>query len=251
MNQFPKVIWQYEDHRSGLSEMMDELTVDDHVLSRTLRELDTINDWLGGIRPTLQQVGQIINQQPHKPLWHILDIGCGSGHVLRKIAAWARGQNVSVLLTGMDLSEATVRHAELTTKDETIQYLQGNVLESKELLESADILLFTLTMHHLQDSLIIELLQYIQRHGGCHVVINDLERNVWAFRLFKMLGAVTPMSSMARYDGEVSITRSFKRRDWENYFRQADIHTFSIKRKWAFRWLVTIYPNDHKNHRSR
>ena len=74
-----------------------------------LRSLETVNRWLLGYRPTLAWLDRF----PHglRDSVHIVDVGCGGGDLLRRIAGWARRRGIAVQLTGIDLNPYAARAA--------------------------------------------------------------------------------------------------------------------------------------------
>ena len=71
-------------------------------------------------RPTLDWLSHVYAVMPlqERPL-HILDVGCGSGDMLRRIYRWAGDRNLPVVLTGIDINADAIRAArEVTRRDE-------------------------------------------------------------------------------------------------------------------------------------
>jgi SAM-dependent methyltransferase len=71
-----------------------------------LRHIAAINRLTLAYGPTLRWLEELIGRVPWegRPL-RILDVGCGYGDGLRRIARWAARRNLDVLLTGIDLNE--------------------------------------------------------------------------------------------------------------------------------------------------
>src|SRR6185369_8580685 len=88
--------------RSKDVEIMDDLAFHDEVVFQTLRELDFINQWLGGNAVTLNAIEKVWKEIPKEQFISIADLGCGSGEMLRLIARKADHQNRNVQLTGID-----------------------------------------------------------------------------------------------------------------------------------------------------
>ena len=76
-------------NRSQQIEIMDDLQCSGEVVHQTLRELEFINKWLGGNAITLDGVITLIHGHEKETL-SIVDLGCGSGDMLRQIADWGR-----------------------------------------------------------------------------------------------------------------------------------------------------------------
>src|SRR6478736_201900 len=88
--------------RSKGVEIMDDLEFHDDVVFQTLHELDFINQWLGGNAVTLSAIEKAWKEIPKEQPITIEDLGCGSGEMLRLIAAKATHQYRNVQLIGID-----------------------------------------------------------------------------------------------------------------------------------------------------
>ena len=80
-----------------------------------------------------------------------------------------------------------------------------------------DIILCNLTLHHFGDEQAQELLQNLSKMARLGVVVNDLERNAWAYGLFKIFSFFFIRTSIAKKDGLVSIRRSFKLEEFSSW----------------------------------
>src|SRR5689334_23477612 len=96
--------------RSKDVEIMDDLNFQDKVVFQTLRELDFINQWLGGNAVTLNAIEKVWRNIPREQSIFIADLGCGSGEMLRLIAKKSNRQNKNVQLTGIDANPHIVRY---------------------------------------------------------------------------------------------------------------------------------------------
>ena len=85
--------------RSHEIEIMDDLNCSGDVVDQTLRELDTINDLLGGNYVTMSGLSKLTGA---KRSLVIADLGCGSGDMLRRIRQWSEKKNLNCDLIGID-----------------------------------------------------------------------------------------------------------------------------------------------------
>jgi 2-polyprenyl-3-methyl-5-hydroxy-6-metoxy-1,4-benzoquinol methylase len=203
-----------------LPELMDgECSYED--FRDCLRSLQAVNRWLLGYRPTLAWLRQLPRDRS-KPL-HILDVGCGGGDLLRKIAGWARKRSTEVQLTGIDLNPfATRAAAESTSKELAIHWIAGNALEYRP-DTPVDIIVNSLMAHHLEEEQIIALLRWMEATAQVGWFINDLERSEGAYRMFKWLAGRVGWHRFVLHDGPVSFRRAFRKDDWVRLLAAADI----------------------------
>src|SRR5690606_32432134 len=106
--------------------------------------------------------------------------------------------------------------------------------------KTADIFLFSLTLHHFTDSEILTILEKANQQANLGIVINDLQRSAFAYRLFQMFSFFFLKSNMAKNDGLVSILRGFKRNDLKQFALKRPDGIHLINNKWAFRWQWII-----------
>jgi SAM-dependent methyltransferase len=132
-----------------------------------LRSLERVNRWLLGYRPTLAWLDRLdrLAREPQKPV-HILDVGSGGGGLLRQIAGWARRRGMAVQLTGIDLNPYAARAAaESTPKELGIAWVTGDALLYRP-EKPVDIVVSSLTAHHLEDDEILALLRWMEAVGA-------------------------------------------------------------------------------------
>jgi 2-polyprenyl-3-methyl-5-hydroxy-6-metoxy-1,4-benzoquinol methylase len=226
--------------RSTEKELMDDLNCSGEELNQTLRELKTINRWLGGNHVTTSGLEIIFKHYPQFK-YSIADIGCGGGDMIRVMDDWAKRQKKVLKFTGIDANRniielATVRLADLPDVAWRVQ----NVFDTTFSEEKVDISTCTLFTHHFTDSELVALLKSLQKKSRLGIVVNDLHRHPLAYYSIKWLTRIFSKSKMVQHDACLSVLRSFSRSDWERVLLAAQIKNFEISWHWAFRWQVTI-----------
>jgi ubiquinone/menaquinone biosynthesis C-methylase UbiE len=73
-------------HRSSLPELMDDPSLPKDQLNTALKDITKVNRFLGGNQITISGIRQLMQSQPEKKEWRIVDVGCGDGEMLRHIA---------------------------------------------------------------------------------------------------------------------------------------------------------------------
>lgn len=138
--------------RSTHPEIMDDFEMEGELLRRTLDRLDWINKWLGGNQITVDGLKNLLKGIPKDQVIKIVDIGCGSGDMLRIVAKYMRQEGRTVELTGIDANEFTVNYAREQSKAyPEIQFLCQTIpCDGFNNLEY-DILMSTLFLHHFND----------------------------------------------------------------------------------------------------
>lgn len=228
-------------NRSEEKELMDDLECSGEVLGQTLRELKTINRWLGGNHVTTDGLAKIIKLHPKKS-YQIADIGCGGGDMIRVMDQWAKSQNLKVEFAGIDANRNIIDLAKVRLNDvANVRWQVQNVFEQEFLQENADIVTCTLFTHHFTDQELKELIQAFREKASLGIVINDLHRHWFAFHSIRILTKLFSKSPMVRNDASLSVLRGFKKHDLERILQDAGVKSFEIRWFWAFRWQVLIF----------
>ena len=231
-------------YRTHQPEIMDDFDMKGEVLRDALDKIAKINQLLGGNTLTLQGVKEILKQNPLQEKITIVDVGCGNGDMLRKLADYGKENNISLDLIGIDANQFTVTYAEtLSTNYNNISYRCEDIFEKSFENLQYDIVLCTLTLHHFKDEEIIKLLKIFATNARMGIVINDLQRSSISYRLFQGLCFIFRLNAMSREDGLVSILRGFKKPELEHFSKKLNFKNYSIEWKWAFRYQWIIYTN--------
>lgn len=226
-------------HRSNTLEMMDDLSSSTPDMDQTLKELNTINSWLGGNRVTLNGIKKLINST-HQNL-KIVDMGCGGGDILKMLANWGRQNSIQLELIGIDANAGVVDYANRNCCEyPEITIRQMDIFSEQFKNMSFDILTASLFTHHFTSDELISLFRNLKQQTRLGIVINDLHRNWLAYIAISLLTAVFSRSKMIRHDAGISVLRGFNNCDLQDIFKESGIHNFRIKWKWAFRWQVII-----------
>lgn len=226
--------------RSSANEIMDDLQMEGELLRRSLDKLDWINKWLGGNQVTVSGLKLLLKGIPKKKVIKIVDIGCGSGDMLRIIARHIRKEKRHVEIIGIDANEFTINYAREQSKEYPEISFQTAMVTPKTLKDlDFDILLSTLFLHHLDNAEISALLKEACLKARVGIIINDLHRSRWAYVLFFLL-TLFISNPMIRQDGLTSILRGFKKSDLKKFNQQLKMVSSSINWRWAFRyqWII-------------
>lgn len=229
-------------HRSNAPERMDDPGLPKEDLEQALADIAKVNRWLGGYQITISGIEQLMKTKPAKNHWTIVDVGCGDGEVLRYIAdALAKNGN-QIQFVGVDINAKSIEMARAKSSSyHTISFEVMDILEITPAALDADILVCNLTMHHFDDQQIVAFLSVFKELAKIGVVINDLQRSQLAYHLFRVFSRIFMKSDIARYDGKISIARGFTRKELEQFALVTNLKNYSIRWKWAFRFLWIIH----------
>ncbi|HEY5122774.1 MAG TPA: methyltransferase domain-containing protein [Ignavibacteria bacterium] len=224
-------------YRSDEKELLDKSNILRGLLYKNLRELDILNRTTGGYAISLKGIKQLITD--HHKIYHVVDLGCGSGGALKTIADWARLNNYSVRLTGVDMNANAIDYLKI----HCVNYSEiiGITIDYQDYLnrnEVIDIVHCSLFCHHLKDDELLRLFIYFHQHVTAGFIINDLHRNWLAYYSAWLFTRLLNGSMLAKNDGPVSVLRGFKSGELLYLLNKANIRNYSIKKKWLFRFLI-------------
>jgi SAM-dependent methyltransferase len=223
--------------RSFEAELLDAPDIPRELLFQNLRELDTVNRLLGGHAITLAGIKRLVTDK--NKMYRILDIGCGGGDAMKKIAAWAKTNGFHVELTGVDMNPDAIAYMREFCQE--YEQIKGVVSDYRDFLQNrsdTDIIHCSLFCHHLDDNELGELLNYMHRYARIGFVINDLHRHWFAYYSIKFLTRLLNGSKLVKNDAPLSVLRGFKRTELNDRLKRADVMNYSVKWKWAFRYLI-------------
>jgi len=211
--------------------MMDEPCTYEE-LRACLHDIARVNRLTLAYRPTLSWMQELVAAHPPsaKPL-RIVDVGCGYGDTLRQIDIWTAKRGIAVNLTGIDLNPDAIRAAkEATPPARHIEWNVGDAL-SDATRGDIDVVICSLLTHHLTNPQIVQFLRWMDQIAQFGWFINDLHRQPAPYHLFRLLARFTNWHSFVKYDGPVSIRRSFVVEDWQNLCAAAGLAAQAVSIK--------------------
>jgi 2-polyprenyl-3-methyl-5-hydroxy-6-metoxy-1,4-benzoquinol methylase len=227
-------------YRSTADEIMDDLSMEGEMLRKTLDQIAAINKRLGGNKATIDGLHTLLKSESKDTVISIIDLGCGSGDMLRTVADYGRRNNFLFKLTGIDANEYTVNYAcKLSADYPEISYMQMDVFSEEFSGITFDIALTTLFLHHFTAQEIERLLIPIVNSVRIGVVVNDLHRSRAAYYLFKAISLFIK-NPMVKNDGAISVLRGFKKNELIDVSKKLKDTASSVRWKWAFRyqWII-------------
>ena len=232
-------------HRSYEPELLDAPNIPKELLFKNLRELDVVNRLLGGHAITLAGIKKLVVDKAKA--YRIVDIGCGGGDAMKQIAKWANTNQFVVELIGVDMNADAIQFMKEECKE--FSNITGIVSDYRDYLKSntdVDIVHCSLFCHHLKDDELIELFQYMNQYAKVVFIINDLQRHWFAYYSIKFLTRILNGSALIKNDAPLSVLRGFRKEELNELLEKAGVNNFSIKWKWAFRYLTIKNFNTEK-----
>ncbi len=227
-------------NRSTAPEKMDAPGLPEGDLRRALKEIDRINRWLGGYKLTFDALRTLPAIRDKEPVT-LMDLGCGSGDMLRAVSCWAERSNIPVRLIGVDMNPTMTRLAgNRCVLRENVSFRTADVFSDALMEDRPDVVMSTLFVHHFDREALIRLLQRMQELATQAVIINDPDRHPLAYYGIKVLTRIFSGSHLVRYDAPLSVARSLTRGEWKEVLEAAGITNYTIRWRWAWRWEIII-----------
>ena len=216
-------------------ELMDADDLDAATYAAVVHDLAKVNTLTMARRPTLAFLTQVARR--HSGPLRILDVGFGDGDMLRRIAEWAADNGQPVDLVGIDLNPRSALAArEATPGSLSIDYRTGDYADLAS--EHWDIILSSLVAHHMTHPQLVAFLRFMDSHAKAGWFVNDLHRHGFAFLGFPLLATIMRWHPIVRHDGQLSIARSYRPREWTPILTEAGVSGASVSRIFPFRLCV-------------
>ena len=196
--------------RSNELERIDTGDYTDEEYKTFLREIRFINRWIGDRwalrRSLLKKIEELELSE-----FSVLDVGAGSGEILKEIALFARGRKAKAFLAGLDLNELSAQSVAREGQNfSEINSVRGDALHLPFGDGAFDFAICSLFTHHFTDDGVVEVLREMNRVTSRGVFVIDLHREAGAYRMYKLFCAVFRISKLVRDDGLLSIKKGFQ-----------------------------------------
>ncbi len=213
---------------------------------RCLVELRFINRFLGdasALKNTLLREIEKANRQS----FSVLDVGAGSGEILRAVAEFGRRKTRNANLCGLELNARSAKAILENSKNfPEISAVRGDALCLPFSEDAFDYAICTLFAHHFTDENVVRILREMARVASRKIFIVDLHRHKTAYRLYKIFCAAFRISDFVREDGSLSILRAFKENELKEFAKRADLTEISVERHVPFRLVLQANANGSK-----
>ena len=230
-------------HRSYELENIDKGTYTPEEYEGCIVELQRVNEWLGDAKALRNSLLKEIERRDLQS-FSILDIGAGSGELLRVTANWTRETNRKACLVGLELNERSAAAIlDKSAEFPEISSVQGNGLVLPFSDDSFDYVIQSLTLHHFDDEGAVEILREMGRVARRGIFVIDLHRNPMAYLFYTTVGHIILHNRLLREDGALSILKSFKPDELEKLGRQAGLRNVTVEKHFPSRLVLRASKN--------
>jgi 2-polyprenyl-3-methyl-5-hydroxy-6-metoxy-1,4-benzoquinol methylase len=224
--------------RDRQPEIMDrpDLAVTEH--EHALAGLSRINFFSATARSYLRSLrGLSVGSAPLR----ILDIACGGGDVVRRLARYGARHGLPWHVAGCDLSPVAVEHAQRQAHEEkvAVEYFVHDALASPPPGDH-DAVICSLFLHHLEEPQAVRLLELLAKTRSVRAIfVSDLNRSVLGLVLAHAACRLLSTSSVVHTDGPLSVRAAFTPTEAAAIADKAGLRDVSIRRCWPCRWMMS------------
>ena len=207
--------------------------------ARFLHEIAFINRYLGDRRALRKTLLREIKTKNIRE-FSVLDVGCGSGELLRYVAEFARSSGRTARLTGIDLNEISASITSSVSHNfPEISSVSGDAFKLPFADGEFDYAISSLFFHHLTDEQIPLVLNEMSRVARRGIFVIDLHRHPMAYVLYKLFCVVFRISPLVRHDGSLSILRGFSPAELDDLLKASKLRLKKIERTAPYRIVIS------------
>jgi ubiquinone/menaquinone biosynthesis C-methylase UbiE len=171
----------------------------------------------------------------------VLDVGAGSGELLRSTARFAASHRLRARLFGIELNRRSAETMVLESRGfREIKTVRGDALALPFADGSFDFVIASLFTHHLSNDQIVVVLGEMARVAKRAVFVIDLHRHPMALAAYRVFCFAFRMSRLVRDDGSLSILRGFRPAELVDLARAAGLDSSRVARSAPFRLVLKI-----------
>ena len=196
--------------RSLAPENLDKGTYTPKEYEGCLVELRRVNEWLGDANALRDSLLKEI-ERCDLGSFSVLDVGAGSGELLRVAAKWTRETNRQAWFVGLELNQRSAQAIlDESTAFAEISSVRGNGFELPFPNDSFDYAIQSLTLHHFDDDGAVKILREMARVAARGIFVIDLHRSPVAYYFYTTIGHLFLHNRLIREDGALSILKSWE-----------------------------------------
>lgn len=210
-------------HRAALVGLsrLNALSVSDRALFRPIRRL-------------ARELGRPVR---------VLDVACGGGDQIVRLARRARRAGIELRPTGCDTSPVALDVAAQTARRAGVE---ARFVRSDVVLEGVpsgyDAVVCSLFAHHLDDRAVIRLFESIDAAEPRLAVVQDLRRTRAGALLAFAASQLLTRSAVVHEDALLSVGAAFTRPEVVRLAERAGLRDPRPRRVWPLRWQLTWHP---------
>lgn len=176
----------------------------------------------------------------------ILDVAAGSADITAAMTNYAENKGYKVLSVAADLNHSALTTGRAWNREPVyrprispeISYASADGLRLPFPDKSFDIVHCSLVLHHLSEENVINFLKEMARVSRFAIIIGDLRRNIIPWALIWLLTRLFTANRYTRFDGPLSVLKSFTFAEMRILAEDAGIKNFRARRRHFWRMSI-------------
>lgn len=211
------------------TELLDNPAADPAAVRTQLGDIARLNAWFGGTSAVVGALAAFLRAAPAGSEWTALDVGAGSGDILRAVARAAARHGITLRGVALELS----RTAAPLARDRGLAAVvaDGNALPLGA--ASVDVAIASQVLHHLPADMAVEWIRMLDRVARRAVVVADLRRSPLAMAALWVAAAPLGLDASTRRDGITSLRRGYTAAELTALLSRADVPARAVYRPLA------------------
>jgi len=226
-------------HRSHELEYLDTGDYTPEEYEGCIGELQLVNRWMGDAHALKETLLKEIEKSEVTD-FSLLDVGAGSGELLRVAATWTGSTGRHLRAVGLELNERSARSIlEESNGFAEISAVRGDALQLPFSDAQFDYVMCSLFTHHFVDEQVIDILREMSRVARRRIFVIDLHRDPVPYFFYTTLGKLVLKNRLIRHDGALSILRSFKADELLRLGQAAGLHDVRVEHHFPARLVLS------------
>lgn len=213
--------------RADIPELMDQPDLSQEELSSALGDLARLNRICGGSRMITNLLESVIPEGVGRT-WKILDIGTGSGDIPGHVLNWAYRTDRRIRICAVDFNLRSLKIASSESLNNEVQFVCADAGRLPFGPSSFDVVMASQFIHHFGMSEAQGIFRSFREMAREAVVISDLHRTRVSLLLTYLGTRLFVRSPIVRYDGPISIRRSFIPSEFTALAEEAGYRDFKV-----------------------
>ncbi|HEY6045574.1 MAG TPA: methyltransferase domain-containing protein [Pyrinomonadaceae bacterium] len=204
-------------------------------------ELQKVNQWLGDASAMRNSLLKDVEAAGLRT-FSVLDVGAGSGELMRVAADWARETGRDARLVGLEMNARSAKAILDESREWKISSVRGDAFKLPFADCQFEYVICSLFTHHFRDPQVVALLREMSRVARRKIFVIDLHRAAVPYFFYTTVARLFLHNRLIREDGALSILRSFKTEELENLGRQAGLRDVTVEKHFPSRLVLSAAP---------
>jgi ubiquinone/menaquinone biosynthesis C-methylase UbiE len=204
-------------------------------------ELQKVNQWLGDASALRNSLLKDVEAEGLRT-FSVLDVGAGSGELMRVAAGWARQTGREARLVGLEMNARSAKAILEESREWKIAAVRADAFKLPFENRQFEYVTCSLFTHHFRDPQVVALLCEMGRVARRKIFVIDLHRDAVAYFFYTTVARLFLHNRLIREDGALSILRSFKTEELQALGRQAGLRDVVVEKHFPSRLVLSARP---------